>query len=528
MLISECLMDPSLIKMAYLKKISCILLLFILLALGGASERTSLLTTLEQSGYRQITGSSEITALLSMLSERYASAEKATIAFSALGHPVDALLVSSDRDWLKDGKGDDNKLTVMLVGSQHGKESSGAEALLLVARDILEGRLITNLEEMNFIFIPAANPDGRNLKRRGNGNSVNLNRNYMLLSEPESRGIINALHRWKPEVLQDVHESAALKKKSLGREGYLTVFEAQFEAANNPNIDWHIRNYSFKHLLPEILGKVNTGGLPARRYIKEIGSIHNPITHGGLSLDILRNMAGMLGAFSFLLETRLDPSTGAYPTPANILARVSKQYLSITTFLNTCLTHRSAIMAGSRAARLRWKQPKDEEPVYLSFRYVADPKKPEITLPLQRIDTGNVIKNTFQYRGSVESGTPLTLPTSYIINAHQDLIQDILARHHVKYTMVARPGGAVVSVKRIEDRKFKESKTVERWLNYSFKERKAKYLPQAGDLVIDLKQPARRLIPLLLEFRSVGSIFNVDDYAHLVEEQKDFFVLSTS
>ena len=263
------------IKRAYLKKIAFFLLPVMLVAVGGGPERASLLTTLEESGYTQLTGSPEITAFLSMLSERYVSAEEATIATSALGHPVKALLVSSDRDWLKNGKGDDNKLTVMFVGSQHGKESSGAEALLLVARDVVEGTLTSYLEDFNFVFIPNSNPDGRDLKRRVNGNGVNLSTNFVVLTEPESRGIINALHRWKPEVVLDVHESAVLKKKSLARQGYLTDFEAQFEAANNPNVDRHIHHFSFNRLLPGIIGLVREQGLPARRSIGEITSIHS-------------------------------------------------------------------------------------------------------------------------------------------------------------------------------------------------------------------------------------------------------------
>ncbi|MGD2126978.1 MAG: M14 family metallocarboxypeptidase [Desulfobacteraceae bacterium] len=512
-------------KKVFLRKTVGFLFFVMLHLAGGVHESAAIQTTLERSAYTRPSSSSGISAFLSMLSDRHPSAEKVTIAVSALGNPVEALLVSSDRDWIRGGKGGEDKLTVMLVGSQHGKETSGAEALLLVARDILEGNRLSHIEDMHFLFIPNANPDGRNLKRRRNGNGVNLNRNYTILSEPESRGILNALHRWKPHVVLDVHESAALKKKSLGAQGYLTEFEAQFEAANNPNVNRDIRHYSFMELLPEILRQVNARGLAAQRYIKEIGSIHEPVAHGSLSLELLRNRAGIMGAFSFLLENRFDPSTGTYPTPRNIRARVSKQYLSIKTFLECSGARRYEIMTLSRNARWGWKNPKDNEPLYLSFGYFADPNALEIKLPLRRIDSGRPTRRTFRYLGAVESGTPLALSHSYVINGHQRLMQDILTRHHIRYRRLERITEAVVPRRRVNDRGSAMGRLGKGRLEYSFQERTTDYLCRPGDLLVDLNQPAQRLIPLLLEFRSDDNIFSNDDYIYLVENQKDFLVL---
>jgi hypothetical protein len=503
-----------------------VVLAILLLARGVVGyEGVLQLTTLERSDYKQLTASSEISAFLSILSHKHPSAEKLTIATSARGNPVDALLVSSDVARFKEGDRGDDKLTVMLVGSQHGNETSGAEALLLVVRDMLEGRLGAYLEHMNLIVIPNSNPDGRNLGSRRNANGADINRNYTVLSEAESKGIVDAMHRWKPEVVLDVHEAAALKKKTLAREGYLTGFEAQFEAANNPNVDKRIRTYSFNHLLPQILDKVNSQGLTARRYIKSIKSIHQPVTHGGLSLSILRNMAGMRGSFSFLLENRLEPSTGAYRTPQNIRIRVSKQYLCITTFLNCCRIHRAEIKRISRHARMKWKNPQNKEPLYLNFSYAADANKPEITLPLRRIDTGEPIQHTFPYHGTVVSDTPLSLPTCYIITTHQNLLRNILARHHVNFRKAEKRGDIVVRIKRIKNRIFETLGNGRRRARYTFKERTADYHLRPGDLVVTMNQPLRKLFPLLLEFRSFSSIFNTGDYRHLVENQKDFFVL---
>jgi hypothetical protein len=416
------------------------------------------------------------------------------------------------------------KLTLLLVGSQHGTESSGAEALLLVARDILEGKLAPYLEDMNLVFIPNSNPDGRDLKRRVNGNGVNLSTNFVDLTEPESKGIINALHRWNPQVLLDVHESAVLKKKSLAKQGYLTDFEAQFEAANNPNLDNRIHDFSFSRLLPDTLGRIQDLGLPAQRYIGEITSIQQPITHGGLSLRNLRNMAGMLGAFSFLLENRLDPSTGTYPTPHNIRARVSKQYLCITTFLESCRAHRQEMTALCRNARMSWTNPGAEQPLYLDFGYVADPSRPQITIPLRKSDTGEPLLHTFRYHGSVESRSRLALPDSYIITEHHGLMRDILGRHHIPFETARGRTQYLVEIQRVLGRDDTAMDFQKGCPKFRLEQRREIYGPEPEDILVSLNQPGRRLIPLLLDLESSTGLFTLKPYCQLAKPLQDFFI----
>lgn len=255
---------------------------------------------------------------------------------------------------------------------------------------------------MNFIIIPVSNPDGRNAHLRINGNKVNLSTNFVILSEPETRALYDTLVTWKPEVILNIHESAVLKKKSLGGQGYLIDFETQLETANSPNVDNQIHSFSSGTLLPEIITLINDNGLRAQHYIGEITDINQIITHGGLSLHNLRNIGGMMGSFSFLLENRLDPSMGTYPTPRNIRARVTKQYLSISSFLNVCRNHKTEIIKLTQGARRKWENFKYGEFLYLYFAYTTDSNQPKISMPLCKIETGDLIEHIFYYQSRVE------------------------------------------------------------------------------------------------------------------------------
>ena len=482
----------------------------------------AVLTVLEKHNYRQLTSSAEILDFMGELAHSSDAAESVTLTQSASGQPLSALLISSDIHEFVPGSNTSDKLTVILIGSQHGSEPSGAEALMIVSREILAGKLRFCLDNLNFIIIPNSNPDGRNMNRRVNGNGVNLSTNFTMLSEPESRAITAALHRWQPEVVLDVHESAVYKKNSLAKQGYLLDFEVQFEASNNTNVNPRIRNLSFQHLLPDLIERLRAKGLPAQRYIGEITSIHQPITHGGLSLRNLRNMSGMLGCFGFLVENRLDPSFGSYPTPGNIKERVKKQYLSIEAFLRSCHNYRGQILTASRQARLSWKHPGNAAPLYLSVAYAADPDRPLISLPLRRLHTGEAIQHTFNYHGMVQSRHPLVLPRAYVIRAYQNIFAELLDRHRVAYSSLDtsfHPSGAIRPVG------LPPAATIcgaagSGVLNEVPNDHK--YSVESGDLLVPLGQPAHRLIPLLLEPLSSSSIFNAPEYCRLLEDSGIF------
>jgi len=479
---------------------------------------------LEASGYARVTSAAEIGTYLEALSHRYEQAEHVVLGHSAGGRTLDALLVSRDVAALRRAEAPAGRATVLLVGSQHGTESSGAEAILLVARDLLSGPLAPLLQDMDFLLLPDANPDGRETHRRTNADGINLSTNFVAVTEPETRAIVDLLAKWKPAIVLDAHESAILKKHSLALQGYVTDFQAQFEIANNPNVDAGIRALSRDRLLPEVVERVRAGGLAAQPYIGEITDIHQPIAHGGLSLGNLRNRAGMTGAVSFLVENRLDRADGVYATPRNIRERVRKQYLSIASFLATCHGHEREILAVTAAARRRWQDAGPEPPVDLVSEYAADPQRPYIPITLRRLDDDRPETLRFAYRGRVQNRYVLPVPAGYVVGAHRDAMRSFLNLQHVRYQVVTSASRREAVAQRIVSRQHVPGK--HGWGSYRtvLEERRTRIAIEPGDLWIDLRQPARRMIPLLLDPRSNSSIFETPDFAPFAVPGQDFFI----
>ena len=131
----------------------------------------------------------------------------------------------------------DNLPAVLYQGySIHGNESSGANAGLVNAYYLAAGNsseVMHTLENVMILMDPCYNPDGLNRfaswanthksktlvsdpasrelnevwpRGRTNHYWFDLNRDWLLLTHPESQGRIKVYHQWKPNVLTDHHE----------------------------------------------------------------------------------------------------------------------------------------------------------------------------------------------------------------------------------------------------------------------------------------------------------------------------------
>jgi len=131
---------------------------------------------------------------------------------------------------------EDQPIVIYQGYSIHGNEASGANAALLVAYYLAAGQSaeINNLLDNVVILLdPSYNPDGlqrfsswvnthknKNLtsdpadreyneawpRGRTNHYWFDLNRDWLLLQHPESRGRVANFHKWKPNILTDHHE----------------------------------------------------------------------------------------------------------------------------------------------------------------------------------------------------------------------------------------------------------------------------------------------------------------------------------
>lgn len=130
-------------------------------------------------------------------------------------------------------------LVIRIGYSVHGNESSAANASLLVAYYLAASRdekVLNYLDQIVILLDPCLNPDGfnrhaswvnshkgivsmpdensRGFREAWPGGRTNhywfdLNRDWILVQQPESRGRVEVFHQWKPNVQTDHHEMGA-------------------------------------------------------------------------------------------------------------------------------------------------------------------------------------------------------------------------------------------------------------------------------------------------------------------------------
>jgi hypothetical protein len=108
-----------------------------------------------------------------------------------------------------------------LAARHHGNEPTSTEAVLNtldyllglrapgpgafpVTHQLHEHRALL-LQRITFVIVPMVNPDGAEAYRRENANGQDLNRDYLLFAEPESRAVRDAFWRHWPDAGLDLH-----------------------------------------------------------------------------------------------------------------------------------------------------------------------------------------------------------------------------------------------------------------------------------------------------------------------------------
>lgn len=92
------------------------------------------------------------------------------------------------------GKPGPNKSGVLYHGAQHGNEMTGAAAIAFIAQKLLtdydnDPKIRILLDNLDWYLLPIMNPDGYVSGSRYNSRGVDLNRNWLAFTEPETRAL---------------------------------------------------------------------------------------------------------------------------------------------------------------------------------------------------------------------------------------------------------------------------------------------------------------------------------------------------
>ncbi|HVE99458.1 MAG TPA: M14 family metallocarboxypeptidase, partial [Mycobacteriales bacterium] len=221
------------------------------------------------------------------------------------------------------------------VCSQHGNEPAGRDACLISLRDLAfttDAELIQQMTDTTIMFVPTANPDGRQNNTRTNTESVDINRDHLNLVSPEARAMAQVVRDYEPDISVDHHEYGP---------GTPVVYddEVLYLWPRNLNVDAEIREigveFSREHLNPCLA----EAGYTSDEYgLDAVATIDVRQTAGDGDEGINRNLMGLRHSIGILIESAVTPNPTNVPPEAipaeNQKRRVASQVSTITCTLS--------------------------------------------------------------------------------------------------------------------------------------------------------------------------------------------------
>jgi hypothetical protein len=179
-------------------------------------------TRAEATGYRQTSSYADVVGFLDSLRRLGAPVSLGRLAVSSQGRSVPYVVASRPLVAGPAEAAGSGKPVVYLQANIHAGEVEGKEAAQMLLRDLALGPLASLLDSLVLLVVPVYNVDGNEalapgdtnrpgqngpalVGRRANGQGLDLNRDYVKMEAPETRGAADLLLRWNPHVFVDLH-----------------------------------------------------------------------------------------------------------------------------------------------------------------------------------------------------------------------------------------------------------------------------------------------------------------------------------
>lgn len=318
---------------------------------------------------------------------------------------------------------------VFFYAQQHGNEPAGKDALLFLIHDILRKpkRLPPNVE---LWIMPMVNPDGAEADKRRNGNNADLNRDHILLKQPEPLALHKVYRQIMPHVAVDCHEFGR-DSRSYRDNGWIKWPVIMMDCSNNPF--FHPKTYEMglrwiENAKPAML----KNGHNYTRYHLGGTPVEGELRHSTPEMDDGRNGLGAYQGLSFIIESGI--SRKARDPAADLVRRVSAYLELLKQFLHSPGLIKPTMKAvqTARSADL---------PPFVPINYFWATNGFKITrVKVLDKDTGKTLEiPTANFMKDLVVKQSVPTPAGYIIDPRAaGVYQKVLDRHAIAYRVLEK------------------------------------------------------------------------------------------
>ncbi|MBN3036034.1 MAG: M14 family metallopeptidase [Bacteroidales bacterium] len=418
----------------------------------------------------------------------------------------------------------------------HPGESEGKDAMLMMMREMtITKQLGDLLEHVSLLVIPIFNVDGHErygpysrinqngpveMGWRTTAQNLNLNRDYMKADAPEMQAWLQLFHLWMPDFFIDCHTTDGADYQ------YVLTYAMEIFG----NMDTALTRWQKEMFIPAITGGMERAGFPVFQYVS-FRRWHDPRSglYTGVSPAMLsQGYTALNNRPGLLIETHMLKPYQQRVDATYEMIRLSLQYLNQHhDTLRQMISHADQYCSGVEFR-------KDSVPVNFIIDY-----SDSIMVDFKGVAYDVIPSDLTGGDWFVYSDTPMTfrlpwfchsritrsvmLPEGYIIPVEWSEVIRRLDWHGIRYHRLDTTLTLTVSTYRFSDYQWSRQPFEGRHTLTGLKTEEItleKEFP-AGSVVIDMNQPAARVIAWLMEPGSDDSFVHWG-FFDAIFEQKEY------
>lgn len=472
----------------------------------------TLQTPLEKYNYEKLSTNEDVNSFVKEAADKNPKLKVEIIGQSVEGKNIPAVKISASTF----GK-DKSKIKVLIFAQQHGNEPSGKEGILLLLKDFAEGKIDNLLKRIDLILIPQMNPDGGDRDVRRNSRGMDLNRNHLILTEPETQSLHKLFNQYLPEVTVDVHQYFPLSEDWI-KYRYYKNFDETIGSITNPNASVAIKDFTRNTFIPFAKKYLNKRGFSFFEYAPGGPPEIERIRLSTYDINDGRQSIGILNSFSLIIEGEHERTS-----VENIKHYAEGQYKAFEALLEFVYNNKDKIKSMVKTGREKLVNSKQGEKVAIRIEHVKDVES--LSMPLRSVQTGkDTIVIVKEYHPADKILLEVEKPFGYLIPKADTNLTRLIKPHDLKCEKLSPK----VSYKIEEYEIIKKNIEVveEDSLLYPKVEKKIVDKINPDDyFFVPTKQLHSNMLVIGLEPQSTLGIVQYKNYKYLLEEGKSYPIL---
>ena len=498
-------------------------------------------TRAEATDYRETDRYPEMVAYCQRLAGASPFVQVQTIGRSPEGRDVLMLVVSLDRAFTPESARATGKEIVYVNACIHPGECEGKDAGLALLRDLLiKEEYKTNglLDHAILVYVPMHGVDGHErfgpyhrinqngpaeMGWRTTAQNYNLNRDWLKADAPEMRATLELFHRWRPDLLVDVHTT----------DGADYQYDLTYSLERYDNLSPIVREWQKTAFDGVIFPALERQGHKLAPYIV----LQNPddpregFGDGATAPRFSTGYSALWNRPALLLETHMlkdyrNRVTGTYDVLTQVLSYIKGAPGALRAA--TDRADRETVAAGGRYdPAQRWPVDFRKGTGHVPFDFLGIEYRRELSAvsgaAWTQYDPTKPVTFTVPFYNDVTVSKSVNPPLGYVIPAAWTVVLERLRAHGLAFTTLTEPLTREVETYEF-DAPIWETQPFEN--HHAIKEVKSQVVRRtmtfpAGSAVVYLDQPGARVALHLLEPDSPDSLLRWG-YLDAIFEQKEY------